>query len=81
MATQLKRNAQHFSDSLVKDKAVVEEVQEKLEGNYTVMLKERLRLRDFRGKSGSTTWLVVGVIVAVLLMFVMMVGVIRFSRH
>lgn len=81
MATQLKRNALHFSDSLVKDKAVVEETQEKLEGNLGVMLKERLRLRDFRGKSQSTTCLVVGIVVTVLLLFMFMVSVVRFSRR
>ncbi len=81
MATQLKRNALHFSDSLVKDEAVIEETQEKLEGNFGVMLKERLRLRDFRGKSRSTTWLVVGIVIAVLLLFMLMVSVIRFSRR
>ncbi|KII92205.1 hypothetical protein PLICRDRAFT_464542 [Plicaturopsis crispa FD-325 SS-3] len=58
MATQLKRNAMHFSESLARDQAVVDEAQEKLEGNYDVMKKERVRLRDHRGKSGSTTCLV-----------------------
>jgi len=81
MATQLKRNALHFSDSLVKDKAVVEETQEKLEGNFGMMMKERLRLRDFRGKSRSTTCLVLGIVIAVLALFMFMVSVIRFSRR
>ncbi|OBZ70579.1 hypothetical protein A0H81_09277 [Grifola frondosa] len=43
MATQLKRNAQHFAGSLEKDKAVVLEAQEKLERNHDVMTKERVR--------------------------------------
>ena len=77
MATQLKRNAIHFSDSLARDQAVVEDAQLKLEGNYDVMKKERLRARDLRGKSGSTTCLVVMSVVAVLVAFVMMVLVIR----
>ncbi|KDR67789.1 hypothetical protein GALMADRAFT_1061786 [Galerina marginata CBS 339.88] len=79
MAQQLKRNALHFSSSLEKDKAVVEGAQGKLEGNYDVMQKERLRLRDHRGKSSSTTWMVFGIIVLVLLLFMLMVAVIRFS--
>ncbi|PPQ97531.1 hypothetical protein CVT26_006520 [Gymnopilus dilepis] len=78
MAQQLKRNAVHFSTSLEKDKAVVEDAKMKLEGNYDVMQKERIRLRDHRGKSGSTTWMVVGIILLVLVLFVLMVGVIRF---
>ncbi|KAH7928936.1 hypothetical protein BV22DRAFT_1110199 [Leucogyrophana mollusca] len=77
MATQLKRNAAHFAESLGKDKAVVEEMQEKLEGNFDVMKRERIRLRDFRGKSGSTTCLVVMSIIAVLIAFVVMVLIIR----
>ncbi|XP_006463842.1 hypothetical protein AGABI2DRAFT_187306 [Agaricus bisporus var. bisporus H97] len=79
MATQLKRNATHFSDSLAKDQAVVEETHEKLESNFGVMLKERVRLRDFRGKSGSTTCMVVGIVIAVLALFMAMVSIIRFS--
>ena len=59
MATQLKRNAIHFSESLAKDQAVVAEAQEKLEGNYDVMKKERLRVRDLRGKTGGTTCLLI----------------------
>jgi len=77
MATQLKRNAIHFSDSLAKDQAVVEDAQLKIEGNYDVLKKERLRVRDLRGKSGSTTCLVVMSVVAVLVAFVIMVLVIR----
>ncbi|KAH0580296.1 hypothetical protein H2248_001809 [Termitomyces sp. 'cryptogamus'] len=79
MATQLKRNTVHFSELLTKDKAVVEETKEKLESNFDVMQKERLRLRDHRGKSWGTTWLSVLVMVTVLLLFVIMVGIIRFT--
>lgn len=77
MATQLRRNATHFSDSLVKDKSVVEAMQEKLEGNFDFMKKERIRLRDFRGKSGSTTCLVIMSLLVVLVAFMLMVLVIR----
>jgi SNARE protein 1 len=77
MATQLRRNATHFSESLLKDKSVVETMQEKLEGNFDFMKKERIRLRDFRGKSGSTTCLVIMSILVVLVAFIFMVLVIR----
>ena len=77
MATQLKRNAIHFSDSLSKDQAVVEDAQMKIEGNYDVMQRERLRVRDLRGTTGSTTCLVVMSVVAVLVAFIVMVLVIR----
>ncbi|KAF4567202.1 hypothetical protein EYR40_006197 [Pleurotus pulmonarius] len=79
MATQLKRNAVHFSESLAKDQAVVEDVQEKLEGNLGMMTKERVRLRDHRGKSGSTTCLVILSLVTVCVLFVLMFFVIRFT--
>lgn len=79
MATQLKRNTLHFSEMLRKDQAVVEETKEKLESNFDVMQKERLRLRDHRSKSWGTTWLTVLVVLAVLILFVMMVGIIRLT--
>ncbi|KAG6860441.1 hypothetical protein C0995_011081 [Termitomyces sp. Mi166 len=79
MATQLKRNTVHFSEMLRKDQTVVEEAKEKLESNFDVMQKERLRLRDHRGKSWGTTGLTVLVVVAVLILFVIMVGIIRFT--
>jgi Membrane fusion protein Use1 len=79
MAAQLKRNAIHFSTSLAKDQAVVEEAQQKLEGNYDVMMKERVRLRDHRGKSGSTTCMVLAIVALVLVVFMLMVSIIRFS--
>ncbi|KAF8339279.1 membrane fusion protein Use1-domain-containing protein [Amanita rubescens] len=80
MAVQLKRNALHFSETLEKDKAIVEEAQQKVESNFDVMKTERIRLRDHRGKSGSTTCLVVAIILAVVLLFVMMVLLIRLTR-
>ncbi|KZT22547.1 hypothetical protein NEOLEDRAFT_1180788 [Neolentinus lepideus HHB14362 ss-1] len=79
MATQLKTNAVHFSSTLSKDQAFVQETQEKLEMNYDVMKKERVRVRDFRGKSGSTTCLVICSVVVVLISFIVMVFVIRWT--
>ncbi|KAF8069884.1 hypothetical protein FPV67DRAFT_1485240, partial [Lyophyllum atratum] len=79
MATQLKRNAVHFSDTLSRDQAVVEETQGKLEGNFDVMQKERIRLRDHRGKSWGTTWLVMAIVFTVVLLFMLMVSIIRFT--
>jgi len=79
MATQLKHNAQHFSSSLEKDKTVIEETQEKMEGNFGLMMKEKMRLRDFRVRSKGSLWMVMAIVVVVLVLFVVMVGVIRFS--
>ena len=80
MATQLKRNAIHFSDTLAKDQAVVEEAQLKLGSNYDSMHRERTRLRDHSGKSRSTTWLTLFSITAVFVSFFIMFFIIRFTR-
>ncbi|KAI6166035.1 membrane fusion protein Use1-domain-containing protein [Pisolithus thermaeus] len=77
MARQLRRNATHFSDSLARDKVVVDAMQEKLEGNFDLLKKERVRLRDFRGKSGGTTCLVIMSVIIVVIAFILMVFVIR----
>ncbi|CDO76052.1 hypothetical protein BN946_scf184696.g4 [Trametes cinnabarina] len=79
MATQLKRNAIHFADALDKDKAVVQETQEKLERNHDVMSKERVRLRDHRSKSWGTTWITILSIVVVLIGFLLTFFVIRIT--
>lgn len=79
MATQMKRNALHFSDVMIKDKAVVEEAQEKLEKNHGFMQQERTRLRDHSGKSTGTTWLMLGSFVIVLVSFMIMFFVIRLT--
>jgi hypothetical protein len=55
---QLKRNMRSISQLLARDQAVVDEVQGKIKGKFHVMQKERLRARDLRGKTGSTTCLV-----------------------
>lgn len=79
MAAQLKRNAIHFATSLEKDKAVVLEAQEKVERNYDVMTKERVRLRDHRSKSWGTTWLVILSLVVALVGFMLTFFVIRLT--
>lgn len=79
MATQLRRNATHFSESLEKDKSVLVSMQEKVEGNFDFMKRERIRLRDFRGKSGGTTCLVIMSIVVMLIAFILMVFIIRLT--
>ena len=80
MATQLKRNAIHFSDTLAKDQVVVEEANLKMESNYDSMLKERTRLRDHSGKSRGTTWLTLFSIIAVFISFFIMFFIIRLTR-
>lgn len=80
MATQLKRNAIHFSDTLIRDQAVVEETNLKMESNYDMMQRERTRLRDHSGKSRGTTWLTLFSIIAVFVSFFVMFFIIRITR-
>ncbi|THH10668.1 hypothetical protein EW145_g1165 [Phellinidium pouzarii] len=77
MARQLKINAQHFSETLGKDQVGIQSAQEKLEQNYDDLSKERVRLRDHRGKSGSTTCLVLLSILVVIVGFVSTFFIIR----
>jgi len=79
MASQLKRNAIHFSENLSKDKGIVDEAAEKLETNYVRMKEERLRLRDHRAKSGSTTCMVMGAVIAVVVAWILTFLVIRIT--
>ncbi|THH31402.1 hypothetical protein EUX98_g2792 [Antrodiella citrinella] len=79
MATQLKRNALHFSNTLEKDKAVVLESQEKIERNYDVMTKERIRLRDHHSKSWGTTWITILSIAIAIIGFFLTFFIIRLT--
>ncbi|KAI0257907.1 hypothetical protein BC834DRAFT_86593 [Gloeopeniophorella convolvens] len=79
MAGQLRRNAEHFSTALAADQAVLRHAEEKIGSNYDVMKRERVRLRDHRGKSIGTTCLTLSSIVAVAIAFVVMFFVIRFT--
>lgn len=81
MAVQMRKNAEHFSERLVEDKAVIEETQTKLESNASVMGTERIRLRDHRGKSGSTTCFIVAAVVGVTIVFMFMIFLIRLTAR
>ncbi|KZV63598.1 hypothetical protein PENSPDRAFT_691505 [Peniophora sp. CONT] len=81
MAAQLKANATYFSGALEKDKIALEGAEEKITSNLDAMTKERVRLRDHRGKSMGTTCLTVTSIVVVLVSFVIMFFIIRFTRR
>jgi len=79
MGHQLKLNALHLSNSLAKEKGVVEDATEKLDANLGTMTKERVRLRDHSSKSGSTTWIVLGAVFAVIIAWILMFFVIRLT--
>ncbi|TFY82544.1 hypothetical protein EWM64_g1459 [Hericium alpestre] len=79
MAGQLRRNAIHFSEVLAKDQAVMGGAEEKIGANYDVMKKERVRLRDHRGKSLGTTCLTLTSVFVVAIAFIIMFFVIRIT--
>jgi hypothetical protein len=79
MAGQLRRNAEHFSGALVADQAVLGAAEEKVGANLDVMKRERVRLRDHRGKALGTTCLTLSSVLVVAIAFLVMFFVIRFT--
>lgn len=69
----------HFSDSLEKDAVVVEETKQKLESNFDTMEVRRRELNAHRGRSWGTTWVVVGVVGTVVVVFAVLVVLIRLT--
>ncbi|KAH9059508.1 hypothetical protein EDB87DRAFT_761048 [Lactarius vividus] len=79
MAGQLRRNAEHFSGALAADQGVLRVAEEKVGANLDVMKRERLRLRDHRGKALGTTCLTISSVLVVAIAFLVMFFVIRFT--
>lgn len=79
MAGQLRRNAEHFSNALAADQAVLHNAEEKIGTNHDVMKRERVRLRDHRGKTLGTTCLTITSVLVVTVAFVVMFFVLRFT--
>lgn len=80
MAAQLKRNAVHFAGLLDADRTVTAETEKVIVQNAETMTKERLRVRDLRGKTGGTTCIVLVTVVVVVVAWIWMLFVIRFTR-
>ncbi|KAI9462059.1 hypothetical protein F5148DRAFT_1276649 [Russula earlei] len=79
MAGQLRRNAEHFSNALVADQAVLRAAEEKVGANFDVMKRERVRLRDHRGRSLGTTCLTISSVLVVTIAFIVMLFIRRFT--
>lgn len=73
LSTQLKTNSQTLASNLEKDKAVMADAKEKLEGNYEKMKAQQVRLKEQKGRSrGTLCWTIVvvsGVAIAWVVMF------------
>jgi hypothetical protein len=81
MATQLRKNTEHFSKVLEKDRALVEGAGEKLESNLSTMQTTRVRLRDRGTAARGMTCFTVAALVGVIVAFVAMVLVIRVTSR
>ena len=79
MASRLKANSLHFADMLSKDRELMDSAEKKLEGNLDGMTRERERLKGYSKKGGVTTWFVIGSVVAVLLAWLFMFGLMRIA--
>ncbi|KAF8268214.1 hypothetical protein EI94DRAFT_1206616 [Lactarius quietus] len=77
MAGQLRRNAEHFSGTLVADQAVLR-VAEKVGSSLDVIKRERVQLRDHGGKALRTTCLMISSVVVAIASLVLFF-VIRFT--
>ncbi|KAI8997289.1 vesicle transport protein [Pilobolus umbonatus] len=71
MARQLKINSQSFGDTLSKDNVILEEAQKAVESNLERMTMERKRLDIHHSKSWGTSFMSMGIILFVCIMFVL----------
>jgi len=78
MAGRLRRNAEHFSGALPADQTVLHAAEKKVGANLDVMKRERVRLRDHRGRALGTTRLTISSVV-VAIAFLVIFFVIRFT--
>ncbi|GAA6040049.1 hypothetical protein JCM8097_004755 [Rhodosporidiobolus ruineniae] len=77
LSSALKSNTVAFSENLAKDKEVLERAQEKLGANSTGMEQNQGKLKQVRGRTRGTTCWTVGAVVAVVVAWVMMFGLMR----
>lgn len=77
MASRLKMNSLEFSQLLEKDKGLLENAEQQLDGNLTGMIKERDRLKAYKKTGGVTTWFVIGAVLVVLLAWLFMFALMR----
>ncbi|KAI0253488.1 hypothetical protein BJV78DRAFT_1372312 [Lactifluus subvellereus] len=79
MAGQLRRNAEHFSNALAADQAVLHNAEEKTGANFDMMKQERVRLRDHHSRSLGTTCLTITSVLVVSIAFVIMLLIVRLT--
>lgn len=78
MAQQLKQNSQAFGDTLSKDDIVLRDAQKAVENNLKRMTTERQRLDEHYSKSWNTSFMTMGVVLFVCIMFILVFFTIKF---
>ncbi|SAL97405.1 hypothetical protein [Absidia glauca] len=78
MAHQLKLNSQSFGDILQKDDTILRDAQSKVESNLDKMRSERHRLDQHYSKSWGTSFMNLGVVLFVCILFVFVFFAIKF---
>ncbi|WVF71224.1 hypothetical protein IAT40_006024 [Kwoniella sp. CBS 6097] len=79
MSHRLKLNAVHFSNSLEKEKGILETSQEVLEKNLASTRSSKKQLSSVSKKGRGTTCLTLGVVILVLVLFIWTYMLIRFT--
>ncbi|OCF38536.1 hypothetical protein I317_07692 [Kwoniella heveanensis CBS 569] len=79
MSHRLKLNAVHFSNSLEKEKGILETSQEVLEKNLASTRSSKKQLSSVSKKGRGTTCLTLGVVVLVMVLFIWTYMLIRFT--
>jgi hypothetical protein len=79
MAGILKMNSMAFADALERDRKILEEAGEKLQGNLTLMTRTRGRLGEYSQKARGMGWLTLGTVAAVCMSWVVMFILIRLT--
>jgi hypothetical protein len=79
MAGILKANSMAFADALERDRKILEEAGEKLQGNLTLMTRTRGRLGEYSQKARGMGWLTLGSVAVVCMSWVVMFILIRLT--
>ncbi|KAI7880244.1 hypothetical protein K492DRAFT_237406 [Lichtheimia hyalospora FSU 10163] len=78
MAAQLKLNSQSFGDTLAKDDKVLQDAQQAVANNLERLRKERKRLDEHYSKSWGTSFMTMGVVLFVCIVFFLVFFTIKF---
>lgn len=79
MAGILKANSIKFADALERDRKILEQADEKLQGNLTLMTRTRGKLGDYSRKARGMGWITLGAIAMVCSSWVVMFLLIRLT--